>query len=117
MLIESPAKVPHRWINESEGQVRILVAKCSKVFEGLCNQVQMKSLINTNKIESLRGDYFGQSRALEKAHSPAPGHRRALKSLDPLFEKGTCCWPTSSVLWQLKARGQRGLPVMWIWPC
>lgn len=26
-LIESPAKIPHRWINESEGLVRILVVK------------------------------------------------------------------------------------------
>jgi quercetin dioxygenase-like cupin family protein len=26
-LIESPAKIPHRWINESKGLVRILVIK------------------------------------------------------------------------------------------
>ena len=26
-LIESPAKTPHRWINDSDGQLRILVVK------------------------------------------------------------------------------------------
>ncbi|MBN1236388.1 MAG: cupin domain-containing protein [Methanotrichaceae archaeon] len=26
-LIESPAKIPHRWINENEGPLRILVVK------------------------------------------------------------------------------------------
>jgi mannose-6-phosphate isomerase-like protein (cupin superfamily) len=32
-LIESPAKIPHRWINESRGQVRILVIKTPKPKE------------------------------------------------------------------------------------
>jgi quercetin dioxygenase-like cupin family protein len=32
-LIESPAKIPHRWINESKGLVRILVVKTSKPKE------------------------------------------------------------------------------------
>jgi quercetin dioxygenase-like cupin family protein len=26
-LIESPAKIPHRWVNESDGIVRVLVVK------------------------------------------------------------------------------------------
>jgi quercetin dioxygenase-like cupin family protein len=32
-LIESPAKIPHRWINESKGLVRILVIKTPKPKE------------------------------------------------------------------------------------
>jgi quercetin dioxygenase-like cupin family protein len=32
-LIESPAKIPHRWINESKGLVRILVIKTPKPRE------------------------------------------------------------------------------------
>jgi quercetin dioxygenase-like cupin family protein len=32
-LIESPAKIPHRWINESKGLVRILVVKTSRPKE------------------------------------------------------------------------------------
>jgi quercetin dioxygenase-like cupin family protein len=36
-LIESPAKIPHRWINESKGQVRILVIKTPKPKEATKN--------------------------------------------------------------------------------
>lgn len=32
-LIESPAKIPHRWINESEGLLRILVVKTPRPKE------------------------------------------------------------------------------------
>ena len=32
-LIESPAKIPHRWINESKGLVRILVIKTPRPKE------------------------------------------------------------------------------------
>jgi mannose-6-phosphate isomerase-like protein (cupin superfamily) len=32
-LIESPAKIPHRWINESKGPVRILVIKTPRPKE------------------------------------------------------------------------------------
>jgi quercetin dioxygenase-like cupin family protein len=32
-LIESPAKIPHRWINEGKGLVRILVIKTPKPKE------------------------------------------------------------------------------------
>jgi quercetin dioxygenase-like cupin family protein len=32
-LIESPARIPHRWINESDGIVRILVIKTPKPTE------------------------------------------------------------------------------------
>jgi mannose-6-phosphate isomerase-like protein (cupin superfamily) len=33
MLIESPAKVPHRWINESKAVFRVLVVKVPKPTE------------------------------------------------------------------------------------
>jgi len=33
MLIESPAKVPHRWINESSAVFRVLVVKVPKPTE------------------------------------------------------------------------------------
>jgi quercetin dioxygenase-like cupin family protein len=33
MLIESPAKVPHRWINESNAVFRVLVVKVPKPAE------------------------------------------------------------------------------------
>jgi mannose-6-phosphate isomerase-like protein (cupin superfamily) len=32
-LIESPARIPHRWINESKGPVRILVIKTPRPKE------------------------------------------------------------------------------------
>jgi quercetin dioxygenase-like cupin family protein len=32
-LIQSPAKIPHRWINESEGLLRILVVKTPRPKE------------------------------------------------------------------------------------
>ncbi len=32
-LIESPAKIPHRWINESDGVTRILVVKTPRPRE------------------------------------------------------------------------------------
>lgn len=32
-LIESPAKIPHRWINESDGTFRVLVVKVPKPTE------------------------------------------------------------------------------------
>jgi quercetin dioxygenase-like cupin family protein len=32
-LIESPAKIPHRWLNESKGLVRILVIKTPRPKE------------------------------------------------------------------------------------
>lgn len=32
-LIESPAKIPHRWINESHGTLRILVVKAPRPKE------------------------------------------------------------------------------------
>ncbi|MCX6677954.1 MAG: cupin domain-containing protein [Methanothrix sp.] len=32
-LIESPAKIPHRWINESQGPLRILVIKTPRPKE------------------------------------------------------------------------------------
>jgi len=32
-LIESPAKIPHRWINDSDGQLRILVVKTPRPEE------------------------------------------------------------------------------------
>jgi len=32
-LIESPAKIPHRWINESQGLLRILVVKAPRPKE------------------------------------------------------------------------------------
>jgi uncharacterized RmlC-like cupin family protein len=33
MLIESPAKVPHRWMNESDAVFRVLVVKVPKPAE------------------------------------------------------------------------------------
>ncbi len=33
MLIESPARIPHRWINESKGFFRVLVVKVPKPAE------------------------------------------------------------------------------------
>ena len=33
MLIESPAKIPHRWINESKAVFRVLVVKVPKPTE------------------------------------------------------------------------------------
>lgn len=33
MLIESPARIPHRWINESTGDFRVLVVKVPKPAE------------------------------------------------------------------------------------
>jgi uncharacterized RmlC-like cupin family protein len=32
-LIESPAKIPHRWINESERPMRVLVVKTPRPKE------------------------------------------------------------------------------------
>jgi len=33
MLIESPARIPHRWINESDAVFRVLVVKVPKPME------------------------------------------------------------------------------------
>jgi hypothetical protein len=33
MLIESPARIPHRWINESKAVFRVLVVKVPKPTE------------------------------------------------------------------------------------
>jgi quercetin dioxygenase-like cupin family protein len=33
MLVESPARIPHRWINESEAIFRVLVVKVPKPTE------------------------------------------------------------------------------------
>lgn len=32
-LVESPARIPHRWVNESDGVLRILVVKVPKPTE------------------------------------------------------------------------------------
>jgi len=45
-LIESPAKIPHRWINESDGIVRILVVKTPRPKRPQsCCRIQLRDLI------------------------------------------------------------------------
>ena len=34
MLVESPARIPHRWLNESSSVFRVLVVKVPKPVEG-----------------------------------------------------------------------------------